>query len=331
MSAAAEASAAASGGTAKTLLEVEALTKRFGGLVAVNRVSLRVGRGKIAGLIGINGAGKSTLMNCIGGTYRTDEGRVVFHGHDITRLTPHEIAKAGIGRTFQIPRIFHRMTLIDNLMVPMLGSTRSDAELIAQAEEGLARVNLHRLRGNMGEELSGGQQKLLDVALGRGVDDLLLGLDLRHAQLGEGVVDLRGQLLVDLAASGVVEHGDEVQQQPAVVAPQLDLCGREELLEATGDELVDGRGAHLAHGLTHLLLRRLLATGHAGRDASARGTATGRHAGEWVLSAVTHVIDLRLGGNDEADADRRPPGSLLLSGARPRPLPHPCSASAPRR
>ena len=161
---AAETAIATATTTAAPLLDVQGLTKRFGGLVAVNGVDLRVSRGKIAGLIGINGAGKSTLMNCIGGTYRTDEGRVVFDGRDITRLTPHEIAKAGIGRTFQIPRIFHRMTLVDNLLVPMLGSPRSDAELIAQAEERLERVNLRRLRGNMGEELSGGQQKLLELA-----------------------------------------------------------------------------------------------------------------------------------------------------------------------
>ena len=162
---------------ATPLLDVQGLTKRFGGLVAVNGVGLRVGRGKIAGLIGINGAGKSTLMNCIGGTYRTDEGRVVFDGRDITRLTPHEIAKAGIGRTFQIPRIFHRMTLVDNLLIPMLGSPRSDAALIAQAEEGLERVNLRRLRGNMGEELSGGQQKLLELARVMMLDPPLILLD----------------------------------------------------------------------------------------------------------------------------------------------------------
>lgn len=177
MTAAAETAIATATTTAAPLLEVQGLTKRFGGLVAVNGVDLRVGRGKIAGLIGINGAGKSTLMNCIGGTYRTDEGRVVFDGRDITRLTPHEIAKAGIGRTFQIPRIFHRMTLVDNLLIPMLGSPRSDAELIAQAEEGLERVNLRRLRGNMGEELSGGQQKLLELARVMMLDPPLILLD----------------------------------------------------------------------------------------------------------------------------------------------------------
>lgn len=146
------------------LLSVDGLVKRFGGLIAVRDVSFAVNRGNIVGLIGINGAGKTTLMNCINGIYRTDSGHVAFDGHDITRRTPHEIAAHGMGRTFQVPRTFHRMSLVDNLMIPVLGSNLSDAELTEQAEACLARVNLYDLRGNNGEELSGGQQKLLELA-----------------------------------------------------------------------------------------------------------------------------------------------------------------------
>lgn len=159
------------------ILTVEGLTKRFGGLVAVNAVDFTVDRGAIVGLIGINGAGKTTLMNCVNGIYRSDAGRVAFDGRDITHLTPHEIALAGIGRTFQIPRTFSRMSLIDNLMVPMLRSSASDDELIARAEAGLERVNLHHLRGNNGEELSGGQQKLLELARVIMLDPPLILLD----------------------------------------------------------------------------------------------------------------------------------------------------------
>ena len=103
------------------------LVKRFGGLVAVDNVDLSLERGTILGMIGINGAGKTTVMNCINGIYRSDAGRVRCNGRDITNLTPHEIAKTGVGRTFQVPRIFHRMTLIDNLMVTSLDSSDSDA------------------------------------------------------------------------------------------------------------------------------------------------------------------------------------------------------------
>lgn len=159
------------------LLAVDGLVKRFGGLVAVRDVSFTVNRGNIVGLIGINGAGKTTLMNCVNGIYRTDSGRVTFDGHDITRRTPHEIAAHGVGRTFQVPRTFHRLSLIDNLMIPVLGSDLGDAELTEQAEACLARVNLYDLRGNNGEELSGGQQKLLELARVMMFDPQLILLD----------------------------------------------------------------------------------------------------------------------------------------------------------
>lgn len=159
------------------ILKVEGLTKRFGGLVAVNGVSLEVGRGKIVGLIGINGAGKTTLMNCINGIYSSDAGRVTLDGKDLTGRTPHEVALAGVGRTFQIPRTFHRLSLIDNLMIPMLRSKDSDDALIARAEQGLKRVNLYELRANHGEELSGGQEKLLELARVMMLDPALVLLD----------------------------------------------------------------------------------------------------------------------------------------------------------
>jgi len=146
------------------MLRVEGLSKSFGGLLAVDRLDLAVERGTILGLIGINGAGKTTVMNCINGIYRSDAGRVIFEERDITHLTPHEIARAGVGRTFQVPRVFRRMTLIENMLVPMLSSHEGDQALTARAEAYLARVNLQGLRHNFAEELSGGQQKLLELA-----------------------------------------------------------------------------------------------------------------------------------------------------------------------
>ncbi len=149
---------------APTVLGVRGLVKRFGGLVAVDRVDLDVTQGTVVGLIGINGAGKTTLMNCINGIYRADAGSVHVHGTDATHMTPHGIAHLGVGRTFQVPRSFNRMTLIDNLMVPVLDSSRSDDELFEQAAACLAQVDLYELRHNHAEELSGGQQKLLELA-----------------------------------------------------------------------------------------------------------------------------------------------------------------------
>ncbi len=159
------------------ILEVESLVKRFGGLTAVGGVSFEVPRGRIVGLIGINGAGKTTVMNCINGIYRSDAGRVRVNGHDMTHRTPHHVAAMGVGRTFQVPRVFHRMTLVDNLMVPVLRSPRSDAELVELAEQHLDRVGLAHIKLNNAEELSGGQQKLLELARVMMFDPSLILLD----------------------------------------------------------------------------------------------------------------------------------------------------------
>ncbi len=146
------------------MLKVEGLSKRFGGLVAVDDLSFEVPRKTVLGLIGINGSGKSTVMNCISGLYRSDSGRVTLDGKDITRKTPYDIARHGLGRTFQVPRLFRRMTLVENLLTTVLDSRRKDAELVEQAEAILDSVDLHGLRHDHGEELSGGQQKLLELA-----------------------------------------------------------------------------------------------------------------------------------------------------------------------
>jgi len=145
-------------------IEVIGLTKRFGGLTALDDVSLTVDAGKVLGIIGVNGAGKTTLMNCLCGIYRPDAGIIRIGGHDTTGRAPHEVAHRGIGRTFQIPRVFGRMSLIDNLMVPVLSRQQPDALLLAQAEAMLEQMRLIDLRHNFAEELSGGQQKLLEMA-----------------------------------------------------------------------------------------------------------------------------------------------------------------------
>ena len=146
------------------MLQIEGLSKRFGGLVAVNDLSFQAPRNTILGMIGVNGAGKTTVMNCISGLYSSDTGRITLDDKDITNKTPHDIAHHGLGRTFQVPRVFRRMTLIENLLSTVLDSPLSDAELVEQATSILDEVQLHELRYNYAEELSGGQQKLLELA-----------------------------------------------------------------------------------------------------------------------------------------------------------------------
>jgi branched-chain amino acid transport system ATP-binding protein len=108
-----------SGGPELPLLRISGLTKRFGGFIALDNVSVDIRPGERFGLIGPNGSGKTTLINCISGAFRTEAGSVVFGGEDITPLPPHIRTRRGIARSFQIPRPFKSMTVAENLMVAL--------------------------------------------------------------------------------------------------------------------------------------------------------------------------------------------------------------------
>src|SRR2546427_9858999 len=108
------------------LLEAAGLTKRFGGVVAVNAVDLAISQGQAFGLIGPNGAGKTTLINLISGHLRADVGSILFDGTDVTYLPPHELTARGIARTFQGVRLFKGLTVLDNLLVGRHARVRSD-------------------------------------------------------------------------------------------------------------------------------------------------------------------------------------------------------------
>jgi branched-chain amino acid transport system ATP-binding protein len=104
---------------AAALLEIQGVVKRFGGFIALNRVTIEVGAGERFGLIGPNGSGKTTLINCVSGALHPDEGRIVFDGRDITTLPAHRRTRLGIARSFQIPKPFASMTVRENLGIPM--------------------------------------------------------------------------------------------------------------------------------------------------------------------------------------------------------------------
>ncbi len=154
--------AADAGGEA--ILKVSDLYKHFGGLVAVDHISFKVPRGSVLGFIGVNGSGKTTVLNCLNGLYRADSGQARLDGEEMIGRSTHEIARLGLGRTFQVPRIFRRMTLTDNVLIPVLSDAASNAELGERAERLLGEVGLQDLRHNYAGELSGGQQKLLELA-----------------------------------------------------------------------------------------------------------------------------------------------------------------------
>lgn len=146
------------------MLKVNNLIKKFGGLTAVNNLSFEVPENNILGLIGVNGSGKTTVLNCICGIYTPTSGVITLDDKDLTGLTIHRITHTGIGRTFQVPRLFNRMSLVDNLLVPVLEKKDAIEELRARALKCLETVNLGNLKFNHAQELSGGQQKLLEIA-----------------------------------------------------------------------------------------------------------------------------------------------------------------------
>src|SRR5437879_11700253 len=116
-----------------TMLRVRDIYVRFGGVVALDRVSIDLNRGEILGLIGPNGAGKTTLFNCISGVVQPDAGRIIFDGRSLRRVPPHERARRGIARTFQNLLLWNSMTLLENLAVPMdaLGRRSTSADALA--------------------------------------------------------------------------------------------------------------------------------------------------------------------------------------------------------
>jgi neutral amino acid transport system ATP-binding protein len=141
------------------ILAVEGVRKSFGGVAAVNDVSFALEAGRIYGLIGPNGSGKTTLFNCITGLERLDAGRVTLKGERIDGLKPFQIANRGVGRTFQVIRVFPELTALENLLVVTRGP-RADAE--RRGRELLAFVKLERLAGEYAGNLSYGQQKLVE-------------------------------------------------------------------------------------------------------------------------------------------------------------------------
>jgi ABC-type branched-subunit amino acid transport system ATPase component len=156
------------------VLEVDGLRKRFGGVVAVNGVSLALEARRIYGLIGPNGSGKTTFFNCITGLERCDGGRVIFKGERIDHLKPYQIALRGIGRTFQVIRVFPELTALENLIVV----TRGDMDAAERrARELLGLVRLDGLRNEYAGNLSYGQQKLVEFARVLMRDPALILLD----------------------------------------------------------------------------------------------------------------------------------------------------------
>jgi len=158
------------GGVTPTwLLETRGLSKRFGGVVAVDGLTLAVHPREIRGLIGPNGSGKTTTVNLLSGLYRADAGEISLQGERLDRLRPHEIAARGVGRTFQIPKLFANMSVLENVLVPGLAErarphARPMTQILERGRRLLDFVLLDQLRHAPAKELSGGQAMLLQIA-----------------------------------------------------------------------------------------------------------------------------------------------------------------------
>ena len=147
------------------ILKTKELTKRFGGTIAVDRCSINVSEGEILGIIGPNGSGKTTLFNLINAIYKPDGGSIYFKGESIERLKPYQIAMKGISRTFQVARVFQKMTVFENMIAATIQLPPSKKIRIrAKALDLLNLVGLDDLREECAGNLSVGQQRLLELA-----------------------------------------------------------------------------------------------------------------------------------------------------------------------
>ena len=146
-------------------LSVRKLNKRFGGNHVLKSLSFEVRGPELIGLIGPNGAGKTTLTNILDGAITPNSGTVYLNGKRIDQLPPFEVARAGLGRTFQVTRSFRRMTVLENLFVPALAKdlTVSKDQVLPKAMEVLEFLTIDHLRNEYAQALSGGQQKLLEL------------------------------------------------------------------------------------------------------------------------------------------------------------------------
>jgi branched-chain amino acid transport system ATP-binding protein len=210
---------------AVALLELTGVTVRFGGVVAVNRLDLRVDSGQIFGLIGPNGAGKTTVFNIVTGVYQFDEGEVRVGGTPVRRLRPHQVTRLGVARTFQNIRLFANMTALENVMVgadarhgtsipgALFGGRRHRAEERAgraKASELLDFVGIPRAGDEYAKNLSYGDQRRLEIARALATEPRLLLLDEPAAGMNPAEKAALQQLVRRIRAAGttilLIEH-----------------------------------------------------------------------------------------------------------------------------
>lgn len=197
------------------ILEIQGLSKAFGGLQALVDFDLEVSLGELVGIIGPNGAGKTTIFNLITGFIKPDNGKVIFQGHDITRMKPYQIVNLGMARTFQLVDLFPEMTVLENVMVPCYSHRvrkhRDDGRRPWQrAMEFLEEMGLEDRFNEHTKNLPFGELRLLDIARAMATDPEILlldepfsGLDVKDAEVLSKAIQRmhqRGQTMI------IIEH-----------------------------------------------------------------------------------------------------------------------------
>jgi branched-chain amino acid transport system ATP-binding protein len=222
------------GMSAAPLLEVQGVTKRFGGLLANDDITFTVYPGEIVGIIGPNGSGKSTLFSCITGFYRPEAGRILFQGRNITGFGADRICKLGIARTFQIVQVISDMTVLENVMTgAFLRSARSKAAR-AKAEEILHFAGLWEKRDMLAPSLTIEDKKRLEVSMALATQPKLLMLD--EAMAGLNPVELKQMMAL---VHKVRENGTTLVIVEHVMEAVMKLSDRVIAIDA-GRRIVEG-------------------------------------------------------------------------------------------
>ena len=208
--------------SATGILRTDGLTVRFGGLTALNNVSLSVPRGEIRAVIGPNGAGKSTFFNCLTGVIRPTAGRIVFDGEDITGLPPYLISRKGLARSYQITNILPGASVLENVRIAaqsrhhnwsMLRHHRAYTDVLDRAHRVLASVGLDGKAAELAANLSHGEQRTLEIAIALATQPKLLCLDEPTAGMSVAETHHTVELIRHIAANLtilIVEHDMEV-------------------------------------------------------------------------------------------------------------------------